>query len=202
MKHPFSTSTFWRGAFLLPAILLLPNLAQAHPGIPGHAHGVANGLTHPLTGLDHILAMVAVGVWAAQRGGRSLWAVPLTFVTVMALGGLLGMTGGVLPFAEAGIALSVLILGVLIAGGARLSLSASAVIVGTFALFHGFAHGAEMPATASGLEYGIGALLATAGLHLCGISLGLMAARTRSWQLVRCAGGVIAAGGVYLCFTA
>ena len=91
MKNSFRVSWILRRSLPLVAVLFLPTLVQAHPGLPGHTHGFANGLAHPLAGLDHILAMVAVGLWAAQRGGRALWAVPLTFVSVMALGGMLGL---------------------------------------------------------------------------------------------------------------
>ena len=202
MKKPFRGSTIFRPAVLLLAVSFLPTLAQAHPGIPGHTHGFANGLAHPLTGLDHILAMIAVGLWAAQRGGRALWVVPLAFVSAMALGGMLGMAGGALPLAEPGIAASVLILGILIAACIRLPLAASALIVGSFALFHGFAHGAEMPATASGLAYGMGAMLATASLHFLGIGLGLAAKQRVSMQLVRYVGAAIAFCGIYLCAVA
>jgi urease accessory protein len=198
MKNSFRVSTILRNALPVLAILFLPTLAQAHPGLPGHTHGFFNGVAHPLTGLDHICAMVAVGLWAAQRGGRALWAVPLAFVSVMALGGMLGMAGGSLPFVETGIATSVLILGVLIAASVRLPLLMSVFIVGMFALFHGYAHGAEMPATASGLAYGIGFMIATASLHLCGIGLGLAARQLGSMQLIRYAGGTIAVCGVYL----
>jgi urease accessory protein len=188
---------------VLPAflILFLPSLAQAHPGVPGHAHGLGSGLTHPFTGLDHICAMVAVGLWAAQCGGRAVWLVPLTFVSVMALGGLLGVAGVVVPFVETGIVMSVLVLGVLIAAAVRLPLAASVAIVGLFALFHGQAHGAEMPASASGLVYGAGFVMATACLHVCGIGMGLLAQRWGTARLVRYAGGAIAACGVYLCLT-
>jgi urease accessory protein len=202
MKNLSRVSTVFRRSLPLLGIFLLPALGQAHPGIPGHAHGFSGGLTHPLSGLDHILAMIAVGLWAAQRGGRALWAVPLTFVSVMALGGLLGMTGGLLPFAGIGIAASVLILGILIAACIRLPLPESVFVIGLFALFHGFAHGAEMPSAVSGLDYGTGFLLATAGLHFCGISLGLVAKQRCSMRLVRYAGIAIAACGLYLCLTA
>lgn len=202
MKNPSRVSIILRATLLVSAIIFLPSLAAAHPGIPGHAHGLLNGFAHPFTGWDHILAMMAVGLWATQRGGRSLWAVPLTFVSVMALGGLLGMAGGARPFMETGIASSVLILGILIAASARLALPATVFIAGAFALVHGYAHGVEASATTSGLEYGTGALLATAGLHLCGMSLGLIAARWSSLHLVRCAGAAIAVCGAYLCFAA
>ncbi len=199
MKNSFRTSVFLRRTPLFLAVLFLPALAQAHPGLPGHAHGFANGLAHPLTGLDHICAMIAVGIWAAQRGGRALWAVPMAFVSVMVLGGMLGMADGALPFTETGIAASVLILGILIAARIRLPLPASVLIVGLFALFHGYAHGAEMPATTSGLAYGLGFMLATASLHLGGVSLGLVARNRGSMQLIRCAGVAIAICGIYFC---
>jgi urease accessory protein len=200
MTNPIRTASFLQRALPLLLIFSLPSLAQAHPGPPGHTHGFANGLLHPITGLDHICAMVAVGLWAAQRGGRALWLVPATFVSVMIVGGILGMGHAGVPYVEQGIAASVLILGILIAAAARLPLAASAAIVGLFALFHGYAHGAEMPETASGLAYGVGFVIATASLHLCGIGLGLFAKRYASANLIRYAGGAIAACGVYLCF--
>jgi urease accessory protein len=187
--------------FPLLVFILLPTLAQAHPGIPGHTHGLANGLMHPLTGLDHICAMVAVGLWAAQRGGRALWLVPSVFVSVMVLGGVLGMAAVPIPFVEPGIAASVLVLGVLIAAAVRLPLPVSALLVGVFAIFHGYAHGAEMPDSASGLAYGLGFVTATAGLHLFGIAVGMFAKRLGSARLARYTGGAIAVCGVYLCFS-
>src|ERR1017187_6346779 len=128
MKKSAPNTSFCSRLFPLLAVFLLPTLAQAHPGIPGHTHGFANGLAHPLTGLDHICAMVAVGLWAAQRGGRALWAVPLAFVSVMSLGRMLGMVGFPLPFVETGIATSVLILGMLIGASGRLPLLMSVVV--------------------------------------------------------------------------
>lgn len=180
-------------------LVLIPSLAQAHPGVPGHTHGFSNGLSHPLTGLDHICAMVAVGLWAAQRGGRALWLVPATFISVMIIGGVLGMGGMRIPFVEQGIAASVLILGIFIAVAVRLPLAASVVIVGLFALFHGYAHGAETSETASGLNYAVGFIIVTASLHLVGITLGLAAKKFVSIPSIRFAGGAIAACGLYLC---
>jgi urease accessory protein len=186
--------------FLL--FMFIPALAQAHPGLSGHTHGFANGLLHPLSGWDHLLAMTAVGVWAVQCGRRALWLVPLAFVSVMTLGGILGRAGiGQIPWIEQGIAASVLILGIFIATAVQLPLSAAALIVVVFALFHGYAHGAEMPATVSGWLYGLGFVVATAGLHLFGIGMGLTAQRLNSMKLVRCVGGVIAACGIYLFFS-
>ena len=182
----------------LALLLFLPSMAYAHAGIEPPI-GFVQGAAHPVNGLDHICAMVAVGLWAAQRGGRAVWLVPVSFVTVMALGGLLGMAAISLPFVERGIIASVLILGVLIAAAVRLPLVASVIVVGLFALFHGHAHASEMPATASGLTYGLGFVLATALLHACGIGLGVLVQRLGRGQLIRYAGGAITACGVYLC---
>jgi urease accessory protein len=181
---------------LLPfvAFLIMPTLAHAHGGV-GQASGFLYGLSHPLGGLDHICAMIAVGLWAAQMGGRSIWAVPLAFVSVMALGGLLGMMGINLPFIEQGIIASVILLGVFIAAAVRLPLAASMTIVGLFALCHGDAHGAEMPGTASGLAYAAGFVLATAFLHACGIGLGIGIQKLTTARVVRLTGVAVALCG-------
>ena len=200
MKKPIHTSSLLQRALPLALIFLLPSLAQAHPGAPGHTHGFTNGLLHPLTGLDHICAMLAVGLWAAQRGGRALWLVPATFVSLMIVGGILGLGGANIPYVEQGIAASVLVLGILTAAAARLPLGVSVAIVGLFALFHGYAHGAEMPKTESSLAYGIGFVLATSSLHLAGIGVGLAAQRFDATRLIRIMGGTIATYGFYLCF--
>ena len=192
-------SAFSQAVALFAVTLLLPSLAQAHTGV-GQTTGFWHGAEHPLSGLDHILAMVAVGLWAAQMRGRALWAVPVTFVTVMAVGGVLGMADIAVPFVEQGIIISVLTLGVLIAASARLPLVASICIVGLFAIFHGHAHGAEMPETASGLSYGVGFVLATAFLHLCGIALGFLMQKSLKAKAVRFAGAAIALSSVYLWF--
>src|SRR5262245_40106811 len=131
------------------AVVLDPRSASAHTGI-GPGHDLLHGLQHPLTGLDHILAMFAVGLWAVQRGGRAVWLVPLTFVLVMTIGGAIGISGVSLPFVEPGIVLSVVILGVFVAAAVRLPLPVSASIVGLFAIVHGYAHGTEISASASG----------------------------------------------------
>ncbi|MEO8204748.1 MAG: HupE/UreJ family protein [Chthoniobacterales bacterium] len=180
--------------------LLLPSLAHAHVGV-GSTHGFSQGFSHPLMGLDHICAMIAVGLWAAQMGGRAIWMVPLTFVGVMALGGLLGMGGISVPYVEQGIVISVLMLGVFIAASARLPLMASVILVGLFAICHGHAHGAEMPETASGILYGLGFILATALLHTCGIGMGILMQRIAKPQLVQFAGVAIAICGVVLWFS-
>lgn len=179
------------------AVVLGPAAAYAHVGV-SPVHDLLHGLEHPLTGIDHICAMFAVGLWAAQRGGRAIWLVPLTFVLVMSLGGALGMSGVTLPFVEPGIVLSVILLGVFVAAAVRLPLPASACIVGLFALVHGYAHGAEIPSSASGFSYALGFAAATALLHAAGISFGTLMQRVHSTQFVRLAGVAIAACGLYL----
>ncbi|HEY8900985.1 MAG TPA: HupE/UreJ family protein [Chthoniobacterales bacterium] len=179
------------------ALLALPTVAHAHPG-HGLAQGFAPGFSHPLIGLDHQLAMVAIGLWAAQAGGRAMWAVPATFVGVMALGGALGMMQVPVPFIEPGIAASVLILGLLIAFAVRMPLAAAVPLVGLFAIFHGHAHGAEMPENASGAAYAVGFMLATAALHGVGIGLGMAIQRFTAAPVIRFAGAAIAVAGVYV----
>jgi len=150
---------------------LVPAIASAHPG--HDAADLVHGFMHPLGGIDHILAMVAVGLLAARMGGRALWLVPASFVLTMAVAGLAGMAGMVVSHVEIGIALSVLVLGAMIAAGVRLPVAAAMGLVGFFAVFHGYAHGLEMPQTASGLAFGAGFVAATALLHGLGLALGL-----------------------------
>ncbi|MFM9860668.1 HupE/UreJ family protein [Pseudoxanthobacter sp. M-2] len=185
-------------AGLAGALALTPGLALAHTGV-GDAHGFVHGFMHPVGGLDHVLAMVAVGIFAWQLGGRALWAVPVTFVAVMAAGGLLGVAGIALPFVELAIALSVVVLGAAVAIGLRAPLGVAMGLAGFFALFHGYAHGAEMPVDASGLAYGAGFMLATALLHLAGLVAGMLIGRladTRGSVVVRVAGGAMSVAGL------
>jgi urease accessory protein len=151
------------------ALVFAPTLALAHTG-PGTVHGFMHGFAHPFGGLDHLLAMVAVGALAAQLGGRALWAVPLGFVAAMLLAGGLGAAGVPLPFVEAGIAVSVVALGLATALRLHLPTIAAVALAAFFALFHGHAHGTEMPAESSALLYGAGFVLATALLHGVGIA--------------------------------
>ncbi len=176
---------------------LAPMAAMAHTGA-GAAGGFAHGFWHPITGLDHVLAMVLVGVLAWQLGGRALWLVPATFVLVMAVGGVAAIAGMALPLVEVGIALSVVVLGAAVAFGIRAPVAVAMGIAGLFAIFHGHAHGAEMPADASGLAYGIGFMAATALLHLAGLGLDYLvgAAGDRHAVVVRSAGGVAAIAGI------
>ena len=180
------------------ALLLGSRSACAHPGA-SPAHDLLHGLQHPLTGLDHLLAMFAVGLLAAGRGGRAIWLVPLTFVVVMTTGAALGMSGVSIPFVEPGVAISVLLLGVFVATALRLPLAMSAAVVGLFALFHGHAHGAEIPATSSALTYALGFVAATIVLQATGIGFALASQRLQSPQLVRQAGAAIALCGLLLC---
>ena len=181
----------------LGLILLLPAVAHAHVGVEPTS-GLAAGLAHPFMGLDHLCAMMAVGLWAAQRGGRVIWLVPLAFVTVMAAGGVLGMFAISIPFVEPGILTSVFVLDVLIAAAVRLPLLTSVILVGFFALFHGHAHGSELPSTAAGFTYALGFLISTILLHLCGIGLRLSARRYPGTQPARYVGAAIVACGLYL----
>ncbi len=180
-------------------LVLLAAGGVAHAHTSGLPHmDLFTGVEHPFSGLDHILAMVAVGLWAAQLGGRALWLVPLTFVLTMAVGGALGLLGLQLPMVELGIAGSVLVFGVLVALASRLPLAASMALVGLFALFHGYAHGTEMAAGSSALWYGLGFMLSTAALHLTGIGVALTARSGIPARLLRVGGAVIAASGVLL----
>jgi urease accessory protein len=168
--------------------------AEAHT-LGAAGAGLGEGFTHPLLGLDHLLAMVGVGVWAAQLGASSRWMVPAAFVAVMALGGLAGASGLHLPMVELGIAGSVLVVGALIAFGARLGTVPAMALVAAFALLHGHAHGAEMPPVANAALYGLGFVAATALLHAAGFAAAELARRP---ILLRLGGGAIAAAGVLL----
>jgi urease accessory protein len=184
---------------LLALVLALtPSLALAHVGV-GETSGVAHGFMHPISGTDHILAMVAVGLFAAHLGGRALWLVPLSFVAMMAFGGVLGMAGIGLAYVEVAIGLSVVVLGIIVAARVNPPVAIAMALVGFFAIFHGHAHGAEMPETASGLAYGVGFILATALLHAIGIGVGISigkAGQRYSRTISQIAGGAMALAGV------
>ena len=184
-------------------LAITASTAQAHTGHP--LDGAGAGVLHPLTGLDHLLAMLGVGVWAAHIGAtgerRATWLVPASFVVVMALGAVAGLSGMKLPLAEAGIVGSVVLLGLLIAATPRLALWMPVSVVALFAFCHGFAHGAEMPASSSALAYGAGFVAATVGLHVAGIGLGLLARRLSGAAGVRVVGGAMALAGIALAAT-
>jgi urease accessory protein len=179
----------------LSLLVVLPNLAEAHI-LLGTSHGFTAGFLHPLTGWDHLLAMFAVGLWAAQHRGRSLWLIPLSFVSVMLLGGILGLAGVSVPGAELAIAISVLILGGLVATMTQFRPTLSVAVVGLFAIFHGYAHGHEMPAAAAALPFSVGFVLATALLHGLGLAAGLVLQEKP--RMLRWAGAAIAASS--FCF--
>lgn len=164
----------------LIALAALTTVAEAHPG---HGTGLLAGLIHPLTGLDHLAAMVAVGMLAARLGGRALWAVPLSFVSVMSLGGIAGMMGVTLPVTEMMVLLSVVVLGALAVARTNLPVTAAMAIAGVFAAFHGLAHGAELPAGASGLTFAAGFVASTIALHGVGLAIGLTLSRLRTRQI-------------------
>lgn len=186
---------------LLPLLALglatLPSAAFAHTGVG--THDLAHGFMHPMGGLDHVLAMVAVGVFAFVLGGRALWAVPLSFVGMMAVGFVLGANGVTLPYAELAIALSSVVIGGVSAMGRKMPVIAAMALVGGFATFHGWAHGAEMPANAGALTYALGFVVATALLHVAGIaaSMGVAAITGRYGKAIaQVAGGLFALGGL------
>ncbi len=185
---------------LVAAAAAAPGAVFAHTGL-GDAQDALHGFMHPIGGLDHVLAMVAVGVVAAQLGGRALWAVPLSFVATMAIAGFLGMAGLTLPGPEAGIALSVMVLGAVISLRVRLPVIAAAAMVAVFAMFHGYSHGLEMHETGSGVAFASGFVSATALLHLTGIGLGLALGRaevSRGERIARAGGSALALAGVVL----
>lgn len=188
MNRSIVTSLFL--VFLFPAVVI------AHSG-PGGSSGFVSGLSHPVFGLDHMLAMLAVGVWAAFIGGRSTWLLPVLFVVFMVGGGISGFIGYSVPFVEQGIAVSVLVLGLLIACFLKVPLIYSSAIVVVFAFFHGHAHGVEYPMGAGILSYMSGFVLATLLLHLCGIIFSLSLKTTHSEKVFRLAGSSIMLAGFY-----
>lgn len=187
--------------FAVVSILLWAAEAWAHVE-KGQAAGFVTGLGHPWSGLDHVLAMVAVGLWGAQLGNPAIWILPVTFPMVMAMGAFLGLVGMPVPGVEVGIALSALLLGIMILGELRPPLTAAALLVGFFAIFHGHAHGTELPPGQSGLLYSMGFVMATGCLHGLGIAVGLIHRWPAGRTVLRVAGGGIAVMGVYFLWRA
>lgn len=183
-------------AFLFFTVLLLagaPTWAHEGEGLSG---GFVSGFLHPLFGPDHVVAMIAVGLWGAFLGAPAIWVLPIVFPLVMAFGGVLGVLGVPLPAVETGIAASAVVLGLVVAFAARPPLWVAAVIVGVFAIFHGHAHGAELPDSANAISYSLGFVMATGMLHLLGIAFGLLVRWPAGKLAVRAAGGAIALAGV------
>jgi len=180
-------------AALFLALALASTPAAAHTG--SMQGGFVGGLAHPLFGLDHIIAMVAVGLWGAFLGPPAIWLLPVVFPLVMAAGGVVGILGVPLPGTEIGIALSAVVLGLMVMLAARPPLAVAAMLVGAFAVFHGYAHGAELPPGADAVTYCIAFVIATGLLHLAGVAFGLSARWPAGRFVVRAAGGAIALGG-------
>lgn len=178
------------------ALLALSAPAMAHTGT-GALGGFESGFLHPITGFDHLLAMFLVGIWGAQMGGRNIWTLPVVFPMVMAVGGFAGAAGLPLPGVEIGVALSVIGLGLAVACAAKPPEWLAMVAVGFFAIFHGFAHGRELPEAADAVMYGIGFMLATGSIHLAGIGFGLVSAGPFKGYVARAAGLAMSVAGFY-----
>lgn len=177
-------------AALVP-LLLISSTVLAHSGT-GSVGGFLSGLAHPVFGWDHVVAMVAVGLWGAFLGRPAIWLLPIVFPLVMAVGGALGVAGVALPAVETGIALSSLVLGLMVAFAIKPPLTIAAVLVGIFAIFHGHAHGTELPEAANPIAYAVGFVIATGSLHLLGIALGYLTRVKHGEYIVRGAGAMIA----------
>ncbi len=188
-RHGAVRAVAWIGALWVPAAL-------GH-ALQGEAGGFLTGLMHPISGADHVLAMVAVGLWGAQLGAPAIWVLPVAFPLVMAMGGMLGFLGVPIPGVEYGIAASAIVLGAAVAFEARPALVIAALVVGCFAIFHGHAHGTELPPGQSALLYSMGFVIATGCLHAVGIGIGTVHRWPWGQKLLRGAGTVVAAGGVF-----
>jgi urease accessory protein len=185
----------WRLATLLAA---LPSVAGAHI-VHGEAIGFASGFAHPISGLDHVVAMLAVGIWGAQLGRPAIWLLPVTFPLVMAFGGFLGLIGVPLPGSEVAIALSGVCLGAAVLAELRPPLWIAAALVGLFGLFHGYAHGSELPPGQNALLFSLGFVLATGLLHAAGVGIGLVHRWPWGRLALRGAGAaILSCGAVFL----
>lgn len=176
--------------------ILSCSVAHAHTG-EGTLGGFQSGFIHPIFGFDHLLAMLLVGIWGAQMGGKALWTLPVVFPLVMAVGGFAGAAGVPLPGTEVFIALSSVGLGICVATAWKPEEWVAMVIVGIFAIFHGHAHGTELPDAADGLAYGIGFVVATGMIHLAGIGFGTMTSKPLKGRIAQAAGAAIAVAGIY-----
>ena len=185
--------------FVLLLSSVKPAFAHAQKG---EAAGFVTGFLHPISGLDHVLAMVAVGLWGAQLGAPAIWLLPVAFPMVMAIGGMLGLLGVPLPGIEYGIAASAILLGVAVMLEARPPLVVVAILVGFFAVFHGHAHGTELPPGQSALIYSMGFVIATGCLHATGIGIGMVHRWPWGRSLLRAAGAVVALGGIFFMWKA
>lgn len=192
---------FWLASAAATIFLVYPAVACAHVE-QGQATGFLTGIEHPWSGLDHILAMIAVGLWGAQLGNPAIWILPITFPMMMAMGAMMGLLGIPLPGIEIGIAVSAILLGAMILLEARPKLVTAAVVVGFFAIFHGHAHGTELPPGQSGLLYSMGFVIGTGCLHGIGILIGLIHRYPLGKIALRGSGAFIAAMGVFFLWQA
>ena len=190
----FSSAPGW---VALACLLLSPAMVFAHVGQGDISGGFLAGLAHPVMGLDHVVAMVSVGIWGAQLRAPAIWVLPVTFPLVMSFGGVLGGLGVPIPGIEIGIAVSAIVLGAMVALAARPPLWAAAIIVGIFAIFHGYAHGAELPESANAISYAMGFVVATGCLHALGILIGVINKWPAGAKALRVGGVVVALCGVY-----
>ncbi len=186
---------------ILVLVFLCAPPAFAHPQ-KGEAAGFLTGFRHPISGLDHVLAMVAVGLWGAQLGSPAIWVLPVAFPLVMAFGGMLGLLSVPILGIEYGIAASAILLGAAVMFEVRPPLAVAATLVGIFAIFHGYAHGTELPPGQSALLYSMGFVIATGCLHALGIGIGTVHRWAWGQKLLRVAGAVVAVGGVFFMWKA
>ena len=182
-------------------ILLLTQTTEAHTQV-GEASGFLTGFRHPISGWDHVLAMIAVGLWGAQLGPPAIWLLPVTFPLVMAFGGMLGLMGIPIPGIEIGIAASAIMLGVAVMSEVKPRLAFAAILIAFFAIFHGHAHGTELPPGESGLLYSMGFVIATGCLHVTGVGVGLIHRWSWGQRALRVAGGGVAIAGVFFMWRA
>jgi urease accessory protein len=187
---------------LVALILVVATTPVLAHGREGQALGFLTGLQHPISGLDHVLAMIAVGLWGAQLGAPALWLLPIAFPMVMAIGGFLGLVAIPVPGIEVGIALSAIVLGLAVMREAKPPLAAAVALVAVFAIFHGHAHGTELPVGHDGLTYSIGFVVATGCLHGLGIVIGLLHRWPAGRVALRSSGAVVALAGVMFLFSA
>lgn len=186
-------------AAAVAATVSAPALAHVEAG---QATGLLSGFLHPISGLDHVLAMVAVGLWGAILGAPAVWVLPIAFPLVMAMGALLGFLGVPLPGVEYGIAASAILLGAAVAFEVRPPVAFAALLVGVFAIFHGYAHGSELPPGQSALLFSMGFVIATGALHAVGIGIGALKGRVWGGAVLRAAGSIVAAGGAFFMWKA
>ena len=190
---PYRTLVTLLAIALVVATTAVPALAHSGEGYGG---GFVAGFTHPILGWDHVAAMVAVGLWGAFLGAPAIWILPVVFPLVMAFGAVLGIIGVPIPGIETGIALSAVVLGLMIVFAVKPPIVVAAVIVGAFAIFHGYAHGTELPATVNAFAYAVGFVISTGFLHLIGIAFGLLVKWPAGRIAVRSGGGVISLAGI------